>query len=69
MTNLFITFIDFFKVFISRQQASQFIRSKRDNRGLFEELLPGDIERECLEESCNREEAREAFEDDVLTVN
>jgi len=59
-----------FLVFISREKASQFIRSrsKRANRGFLEEALRGNIERECLEETCNREEAREAFEDDQLTV-
>uniref|UniRef100_A0A8C5SCU5 Gla domain-containing protein n=1 Tax=Laticauda laticaudata TaxID=8630 RepID=A0A8C5SCU5_LATLA len=28
----------------------------------FEEILQGDLERECLEEKCTYEEAREAFE-------
>ena len=53
-----------------REQASQFIkrRQKRANSNFLEELAQGNIERECLEEVCSREEAREAFEDDALTV-
>jgi len=58
-------------VFISHQEASRFIkhRSKRANSWhSFEETREGNIERECYEEECSREEAREAFEDDALTV-
>lgn len=29
----------------------------------------GNVERECIEEKCVREEAREAFEDDEKTVS
>ncbi|KAJ7310430.1 hypothetical protein JRQ81_007345 [Phrynocephalus forsythii] len=36
--------------------------------GFLEELLAGDLERECLEEVCNFEEAREVFEDDQRTL-
>lgn len=31
-------------------------------------VTPGNIERECVEEMCSYEEAREVFEDDVKTV-
>uniref|UniRef100_A0A670ZP24 Gla domain-containing protein n=1 Tax=Pseudonaja textilis TaxID=8673 RepID=A0A670ZP24_PSETE len=34
----------------------------------FEEILQGDLERECLEEKCTYEEAREAFENTEETV-
>ncbi|KAH1180746.1 hypothetical protein KIL84_001680 [Mauremys mutica] len=34
----------------------------------FELVTPGNLERECLEEVCNYEEAREVFEDDVATA-
>ncbi|XP_056444820.1 prothrombin [Gadus chalcogrammus] len=49
-------------VFVERQAASQvLVRNRRANQ-LFEELKPGNLERECLEEICDHEEAREVFE-------
>ncbi|XP_054591186.1 protein Z, vitamin K-dependent plasma glycoprotein b isoform X2 [Nothobranchius furzeri] len=45
-----------------------FLRPKRANQFLVEEILQGNLERECLEERCNFEEAREVFEDHVQTV-
>lgn len=45
-----------------------FLRSKRANQFLLEEILQGNLERECYEELCNYEEAREVFEDDERTV-
>ncbi|XP_068447476.1 coagulation factor IXa [Clinocottus analis] len=56
-------------VFLSGQEAGSVLRRhKRYNYGLFEELLPGNLERECLKEVCNLEEAREFFEDDQKTM-
>ncbi|TRY82384.1 hypothetical protein DNTS_002479 [Danionella cerebrum] len=49
------------EVFISNREASEIIRSKRANT-VFEELKPGNLERECVEEICDHEEAREVFE-------
>jgi len=46
-----------------------FLRSKRANQFLVEEILQGNLERECYEELCNYEEAREVFEDDDQTVS
>lgn len=43
-------------------------RFPRDN-GFLEELRPGNIERECSEESCSFEEANEVFENKEQTVN
>uniref|UniRef100_A0A3P8V6K6 Coagulation factor IX n=1 Tax=Cynoglossus semilaevis TaxID=244447 RepID=A0A3P8V6K6_CYNSE len=40
----------------------------RHNTGVFEELLQGNLERECVEEVCDLEEARETFEDDEQTM-
>lgn len=55
--------------FLSGRAADSVLRRhKRYNRGLFEELLQGNLERECMEEVCDREEAREIFEDDEQTV-
>lgn len=46
-----------------------FLRRKRANLFLLEEILQGDLERECYEERCNFEEAREYFEDDGNTLS
>ncbi|XP_016120769.1 venom prothrombin activator nigrarin-D-like [Sinocyclocheilus grahami] len=48
-------------VFIDNKEASQIIRAKRAN-AVFEEFKPGNLERECVEEICDHEEAREVFE-------
>ncbi|XP_070711773.1 prothrombin [Pempheris klunzingeri] len=49
-------------VFLGSQAASQvLVRSRRAN-SLFEEVKPGNLERECVEEICDHEEAREVFE-------
>ncbi|XP_076021983.1 coagulation factor X-like [Genypterus blacodes] len=48
---------------------SVFLRSKRANSFLVEEILQGNLERECLEELCSYEEAREYFEDDERTMS
>lgn len=45
------------------------LRQKRHNSGFFEEFMEGDIERECKEEICDLEEAREFFENDEKTVS
>jgi hypothetical protein len=44
-------------------------RLRRSNAGWFEELQRGDLERECLEERCSYEEAREVFEFTKTTVS
>lgn len=55
-------------VFIKKENADKFLeRTKRANSFL-EELKQGNIERECIEERCSKEEAREAFEDQEKTV-
>lgn len=55
-------------VFIDEKQAFQVIRAKRANSP-FEELKRGNLERECVEEICDNEEAREVFEADDKTVS
>ncbi|XP_029282972.1 protein Z, vitamin K-dependent plasma glycoprotein b [Cottoperca gobio] len=45
-----------------------FLRPKRANQFLLEEILQGNLERECQEELCNYEEAREYFEDTEKTM-
>uniref|UniRef100_UPI003AACDC1F vitamin K-dependent protein Z-like n=1 Tax=Centroberyx gerrardi TaxID=166262 RepID=UPI003AACDC1F len=49
------------------QARSVFLRSKRANSFLVEEILQGDLERECYEEMCSYEEAREYFENTAKT--
>uniref|UniRef100_A0A8C2ZG97 Coagulation factor VIIi n=1 Tax=Cyclopterus lumpus TaxID=8103 RepID=A0A8C2ZG97_CYCLU len=44
------------------------IRTRRYNSGWLEELQMGDLKRECLEEQCSYEEAREVFEHTETTV-
>ncbi|XP_030060110.1 vitamin K-dependent protein S [Microcaecilia unicolor] len=53
--------------FLSQQYASQFLLRKRRANTLFEETKAGNLERECIEELCNKEEAREIFENDSET--
>ena len=46
---------------ITRKEASTFLRVRRANE-LLSEYAEGNMERECLEELCSHEEAREIFE-------
>ncbi|XP_041857551.1 transmembrane gamma-carboxyglutamic acid protein 2 [Melanotaenia boesemani] len=55
-------------VFVDGQSAASFLsRSLLYNSWDFELVVPGNLERECYEEQCNYEEAREVFEDDQKT--
>lgn len=57
-------------MFLSGETADSVLRRhKRSNTGVFEELMQGNLERECLEEACDLEEAREVFENDEKTVS
>ncbi|KAG5833393.1 hypothetical protein ANANG_G00275450 [Anguilla anguilla] len=52
------------RVFRSQLEANTVLqRPRRSNTFLLEEILQGNLERECYEESCTFEEAREYFED------
>ncbi|KAK1800611.1 hypothetical protein P4O66_005818 [Electrophorus voltai] len=56
-------------VFLSREAAGSVLaRQKRYNTGAFEELKKDNLERECLEEKCSLEEAREVYEDNEKTM-
>lgn len=50
---------------ITHDQAAHVLkaRSVRANQGVFEETLDGNVERECYEETCTREELNEATVD------
>lgn len=56
---------------LESKTANQLLSSKhrvrRSNSDIFEELSAADLERECKEERCDFEEAREVFEDDKAT--
>uniref|UniRef100_A0A8D0ETL0 Coagulation factor IX n=2 Tax=Strigidae TaxID=30459 RepID=A0A8D0ETL0_STROC len=57
-------------VFIENKEASSVLhRQKRANSNRLEEVIPGNLERECIEEKCSFEEAREVFENTEKTVN
>uniref|UniRef100_A0A8C3SZB9 Proline rich and Gla domain 4 n=1 Tax=Chelydra serpentina TaxID=8475 RepID=A0A8C3SZB9_CHESE len=57
------------EVFTSEKEANLFIgRHLLYNRFDFEVFTPGNLERECYEELCNYEEAREIFEDPDKTM-
>lgn len=64
-----VCFCLFVPVSLSPQEANQFLsRHKRANQ-VFEETKQGHLERECVEERCTKEEAREVFENDPETVS
>ncbi|NP_001089980.1 proline rich Gla (G-carboxyglutamic acid) 2 (transmembrane) L homeolog precursor [Xenopus laevis] len=55
-------------VFLESSEANAFfVRRLLYNSWDFELVTPGNLERECYEEVCNYEEARECFEDDQKT--
>ena len=60
------------EVFLDSPEAQSFLggrrRIPRANHWDLELLTPGNLERECQEERCSWEEARECFEDNTLTV-
>ncbi len=58
-------------VFLDKPSAGQILRSssrRRRANSFLEEILPGDLERECFEESCSQEEASEIFKTKEKTV-
>ncbi|XP_065447834.1 growth arrest-specific protein 6 isoform X4 [Chrysemys picta bellii] len=56
-------------VLLRAPEAAQFLRQRqRRAYQIFEETKQGHLERECVEELCNKEEAREVFENDPETI-
>lgn len=53
-------------VFLKHENAHNILRAKRANSA-FEEFKKGNLERECYEERCSLEEAREVFENEEQT--
>ncbi|KAL4636287.1 hypothetical protein GN956_G13826 [Arapaima gigas] len=55
------------EVFLQSKDASQVLSRRRRANSAFEEFRQGNLERECNEERCSREEAREIFENEEKT--
>ncbi|KFP28603.1 Coagulation factor IX, partial [Colius striatus] len=56
-------------VFLDSKEANSVLqRQKRANSNRLEEVIPGNLERECIEEKCSFEEAREVFENTEKTM-
>lgn len=57
-------------VFIENKEANTVLsRTRRGNSNRLEEFISGNLERECIEEKCSFEEAREVFENTEKTVS
>uniref|UniRef100_A0A6I8S6X6 Proline rich Gla (G-carboxyglutamic acid) 1 n=1 Tax=Xenopus tropicalis TaxID=8364 RepID=A0A6I8S6X6_XENTR len=54
-------------VFLTEDKANSVLKRSPRANSFFEEIKQGNIERECKEELCTYEEAREAFENDEKT--
>ncbi|XP_032185751.1 ferritin heavy chain-like [Mustela erminea] len=56
------------KIFLTGEKANSVLKRYPRANGLFEEIRQGNIDRECKEEICTFEEAREAFENTEKTL-
>ncbi|NWR93944.1 FA7 factor, partial [Furnarius figulus] len=54
-------------VFLKQEEASSVLQRQRRANSFFEEIKLGSLERECMEEKCSYEEAREIYRDDART--
>ena len=55
-------------VTINKPNASNFLqRFRRANEGYFSEFTDGDLERECIEETCDQTEFYEVYDDDSVS--
>ncbi|XP_072886989.1 coagulation factor X-like [Hemitrygon akajei] len=54
-------------VFLQKPSALQLLSRIRRGNKFGEEIRQGNLERECVEETCSKEEAREIFEDNSKT--
>ncbi|KAJ8255708.1 hypothetical protein COCON_G00195720 [Conger conger] len=55
------------QISLSPEEANQFLKRHKRAYQVFEETKQGHLERECVEEICTKEEAREVFENDPET--
>lgn len=58
-----------FSVFLKQEEASNVLQRQRRANSFFEEIKLGSLERECIEERCSYEEAREIYRDTERTVS
>ncbi|XP_069749645.1 coagulation factor IX-like [Narcine bancroftii] len=56
------------EVFLQSNEANSVLQRQRRANGVFEEFKAGNVERECYEEKCSFEEAREIFENKEVTL-
>uniref|UniRef100_A0A8V5FKB6 Uncharacterized protein n=1 Tax=Melopsittacus undulatus TaxID=13146 RepID=A0A8V5FKB6_MELUD len=67
LLSLFPLLILIISTFVPTVDANTVIKRQRRASSLhLEEILQGNLERECLEERCTHEEAREVFENDEM---
>jgi len=52
---------------LSRENAASMLRVRRANEGWFSETVSGDLERECIEESCDDQEFHEVYDDMTIS--
>lgn len=62
-------FIFLLTVFYSSKDANQVLSIQKRANTFLEEIKPGSLERECIEERCDFEEASEIFETKESTVS
>ncbi|KAJ7415160.1 hypothetical protein BTVI_39061 [Pitangus sulphuratus] len=55
------------ELFLKQEEASSVLQRQRRANSFFEEIKLGSLERECMEEKCSYEEAREIYRDDART--
>ena len=56
-------------VFITQEEAQSILHRQRRANQFLEEVKPGSLERECKEEQCSFEEAREIFRNEERLVS
>lgn len=67
--SLLCAFTHLLPVFYSTRDANQVLKIQKRANSFLEELKPGSVERECIEERCDFEEASEIFETKEATVS
>ncbi|KAM7160315.1 coagulation factor IX-like [Macrochelys suwanniensis] len=57
-----------FSVFMRKEEAHQLLKIHKRSNQFLEEIHPGNLERECIEETCSFEEAKEIFQSQEKTM-
>ncbi|XP_023958995.3 coagulation factor IX-like [Chrysemys picta bellii] len=57
-----------FSVFVRKEEAHQVLKIRKRANQFLEEIHPGNLERECTEETCSFEEAKEIFQSQEKTM-